>query len=445
MDGVGVHRFVARPFVCGGRVQGPLRRRCQGCRHGVGLHAVRVGQGPGGDVVRHAVAQLRVGVHEDLEQGRLGLVRVDDQVVGPDADLAVAHAKVLEALAVRGLARFAVADAVGVEQVGDPRQLGGAVGRREDVGLVVAPRHFGVAAVVRRKFFQHPVHVLAGAFDGGEARLHVVLDPVAEGERVTDGGLDGAPRASTAALFVGHAHGALEHGPRVAIRGIEEVKHLFGEVKRTPLVEVLRVVLADVPLAFALPRRDHLVVRLSCRSEVVGAVDALLVEVDVHLGHPFAVEGGPRLGFSLGLPGQIPVHVKQVVVRPSAWPRLVVLPRVGVGVHAARGRHVLKMHVPVAPVWVHAWIQDHHGLVQQVCVARGQRLHGGHRRFGAHRLVAVNVVTQVHPCHAVASVNPLVHAQRVVCLEHVKAFHVGGGGHDQPQQRAPFRGGAVLG
>ena len=287
--------------------------------------------------------------------------------------------------------------------------------------------------------------MLAGAFDGGEARLHVVLDPVAEGERVTDGGLDGAPRPSTAALFVGHAHGALEHGPRVAIRGIEEVKHLFGEVKRTPLVEVLRVVLADVPLAFALPRRDHLVVRLSCRSEVVGAVDALLVEVDVHLGHPFAVEGGPRLGFALGLPCQIPVHVEQVVVRPSAWPRLVVLPRVGVGVHPAGGRHVLKMHVPVASVGVHAWVQDHHGLVQQVCVARGQRLHGGHRRFGAHRLVAVNVVTQVHPCHAVASVNSLVHAQRVVRLEHAKAFHVGGGGHDQPQQRAPFRGGAVLG
>ena len=96
-------------------------------------------------------------------------------------------------------------------------------------------------------------------------------------------------------LLVGHPNRPLEHGPRVAIGGVEKVKHLPREVQRAPLVKVLGVVGADVPLALALPRGDDLVVRFGGRRKIVGTVDALLVEVHMHLRLPGAVKGRARL------------------------------------------------------------------------------------------------------------------------------------------------------
>ena len=286
--------------------------------------------------------------------------------------------------------------------------------------------------------------MLSGRFNGGQSAFGVVLDAVGEGQGVADGGLDGAPGTSASALLVGHAHGPLEHGPCVAVRGVEQVKHLAGEVQRSPLVEVLGVVGPDVSLAFALPRRDDLVVGFSGRGEVVRAVDSLFVKVHVHLGLPASVEGRARLRFALGLPGQIPVHVEQVVVGSPPGPWLVVLPRLGVGVGARTVGLVLEMNVSVASVWVHTGIHHHNGAFQKSSMGGGQGLDGRHRRFRADRLVAVHVVAQVHPHDPVAAVDAFVHAPHVVCLQLVQARHVFGRRHHQAQQRTSFRGRAVF-
>ena len=246
--------------------------------------------------------------------------------------------------------------------------------------------------MVGREFFQHAVGVRCRCLHGGQPAFGVVLDAVGQRQCVAHRGFHGPSSAAAPTLLVGHAHSAAEHGPGVPVRWVKQVKHLLGEVQRPALVEVLGVVLADVSLAFPLPRRHNLVVRLRCRREVIGAVDPLLVKVHMHLGHPCLVKGGPRLGLPLGLPGQVAVHVKQVVVGSTAGPRLVVFPSVRVGVGPGRGGLVLEMDVPVSPIRVDAWVHDHHRPLEQVAVGRGQGFRRRHGRFGADRLVAVHVV-----------------------------------------------------
>ena len=142
-----------------------------------------------------------------------------------------------------------------------------------------------------RELLEHAVGVGGGSFDRGQAAFHVVLDAVGQRQGVAHRRFNGTSSPSASALFVGHANGALEHRPRVAIRRVEEVKHLTGEVQRAALVEVLGVVGADVALAFALPWGDDFVVRLRRGREIVRAVDTLFVEVDVHLRLPLLIEG----------------------------------------------------------------------------------------------------------------------------------------------------------
>ena len=106
-------------------------------------------------------------------------------------------------------------------------------------------------------------------------------------------------------------------------------------------------------------------------------------------------------------------------------------------------RLVLKMHVTVAPVWIHARVHDDNGALQQVGVRGGERLDGGHGRFRANRLVAMDVVAQVHPNHAIATVHTFVHAPGVLCHQRIKSLHVFRRGHHEPQQRTSFRRFAV--
>ena len=281
--------------------------------------------------------------------------------------------------------------------------------------------------MVGSEFLEHAVDVLSRAFDGGQPRLFVVLDAVGQRQRVADGRLHCASSAPTSSLLVRHADGALEHGPGVAVGGIQKVKHFTREVQRSALIEVFGVVGANVSLTLALPWRDDLVVRFCGRGEVIGAVDALFMEVHVHLRHPLTIERRSGLGFALRLPSEIPVHVKQEVVGPTAWPRFVVFPSIGIRVGSRGGGHVLEMHVTIAAVWVHARIQNHNGLLQQGRMGGGQRLHRRHGRLGTDGFVAVHVVAQVHPNHSVPAVDPFIDAQRVVRLEHVQALHVARG------------------
>ena len=369
---------------------------------------------------------------------------VEDQVARLHGHLGVGHGAVIQTARLGGFGGGVALNAVRVHQIGQPRDLGGVVRPGDHIGSEVAPRLLGISTVVCGELLEHAVGVCRRGLHGGESALGVVLDAVSQRQRVAHCCFHrpASPAAST--LLVSHAHGAAEHGPRVPVGRVQQVKHLPCEVQRPALVEVLGVVPADVPLTFPLPWRHNLVVRLRRGCEIVGAVDPLFVEVDVHLRHPRLIKGGPRLGFPLGLPSQVAVHVKQVVVGSSARPRLVVFPSVRVGVGPGRGGLVLEMHVPVTPVWVDARIHDHHSALEQVAVRRGQGFRRRHGRFGAHRLVAVHVVRQVHPHHAVSGIHPFRHPASVGFTQGTEVGHVLFGGHDEPQQGAAFGGGPVM-
>ena len=103
------------------------------------------------------------------------------------------------------------------------------------------------------------------------------------------------------------------------------------------------------------------------------------------------------------------------------------------------------MHVPVPSVGIHARIHDHNSPLQKVGMRRGQRLDGGHGCFCADSFVAVNVVAQVHPNHAIPAVHAFVHASRILGLQFIQSDHVFRRGHDQSQQGSSFRRLAVGG
>jgi hypothetical protein len=92
------------------------------------------------------------------------------------------------------------------------------------------------------EFLQHAVGVHPGRFNGGQPALFVVEDAVGERQCVADGRFNGASGPAAASLLVRHPDGPLEHGPRVSIRRIQQVKHFAREVQGTALVEVPRVV-----------------------------------------------------------------------------------------------------------------------------------------------------------------------------------------------------------
>ena len=225
----------------------------------------------------------------------------------------------------------------------------------------------------------------------------MVADAVGEGERVAFGGADRETCTAAAALLVRHADGAVERRPGVAVAGVEEVEHLAREVEPPVGVEDLGVRGADAGLELALPRRDGVVEGLGARREVIRALDALLVEVDVDGRHPRFVQGEAGAGLGLRAPGPVAVEVEEVVVEPAAGPRLVVLPGRWVGVGLPPAPLAVAAEVALAAVGVEARVDHDDDLAQprlRAGVARGEgeeRRHGG---FGADGLVAVHVVAQ---------------------------------------------------
>ena len=410
----------------------------------VGLQSVDIGQGPGCDVIGQTVAQGGVGVHQDLQQARHGLPCIEHQVSLIDLDLLHGQIAVIQSAVRRGTRGPVAADAIGVHEVGQPLHLRRIVGAGHHIRTVIAPRFFCISSVVGREFLEHARGMVGGGFDGGEPAFHVVLDAVAQSQGVPEGRLNGPSRTSAASLLVGHAHRPTEHGPSVPVAGVKQVKHFPREVQGPTLVEVLGIVLSDVPLALPLPGRNDGVVRFSSRGKIVGAVDALFVEIHMHLGHPFLVECRPRLRLALGLPGQIAVHVEQEVIGAASWPRFVVFPSTRVDVASCRGGLVLKMNIAVPAIGVDAGIDENHSLLQQCAVGGGQGLCGGHGGLGANGFVAVHVVTQVDPDHTVAGVHTFFHALSVLGFQGFQIGHVLWRRHDQAQQGTAFTGGAIF-
>ena len=193
----------------------------------------------------------------------------------------------------------------------------------------VRPGALGAGGEVGRELAAHLVGGLGDRRNRLQARRDVGRDPAGQRQRVALGGDDREPGAARAALLVGHAHGAVERRPGVAVAGVEQVEALAREVEPAPVVEDAGVGAADLGLERPLVVGHAWVERLGGRREVVRAVDALLVEVDVDGGPPAVVERQPRARLGLRPPGPVAVEVEEVVVKAAAGPRLVVLAAVG--------------------------------------------------------------------------------------------------------------------
>ena len=89
--------------------------------------------------------------------------------------------------------------------------------------------------------------------------------------------------ASASALLVGHADTAAVGWVGVAIAWVEQVEDFFGEVQPTRFVKIPCVVFADFLLELALPIGNDFMIRLCCGWKVIWLIDALLVEVDMHV------------------------------------------------------------------------------------------------------------------------------------------------------------------
>ena len=169
-----------------------------------------------------------------------------------------------------------------------------------------------------------------------------------------------------APLFVCHADGAIVHRISIAVAGVQQVEYFFGKIQPALLVKVFGVVFANLYLKIALPLGDVAVVRLGCWRKIIRVVGALLVNVHMHLGHPFVVFNQALAGFDLGLPGPVAVEVKVVVVDSATGPGLLVL--AGVGAHIGSSAHyvAVPMGITRVAVRVDARIDDDQGVVEPV-------------------------------------------------------------------------------
>ena len=200
-------------------------------------------------------------------------------------------------------------------------------------------------------------------------------------------------------LLVGHANRALEDRPRLAVSGIEGVVDLADEIGPAALVEALAVGAPEEIERRDLALGDVGVQRVGRRSEVIGVLAALLVQVHVDVRPVVARDLDAAAGLGLGLGEPVAIHVEQVVVRAPARPRLVVLRVVGGGIGHRRAALQVLEHEPGPAVGVLHRIDEHEGLAEHglhVGVALGGqqviRLHQGRVRRGD--LVAVDAVSQ---------------------------------------------------
>ena len=154
----------------------------------------------------------------------------------------------------------------------------------------------------------------------------MVFDAVRKCQGVAYFCLDRPPSTSTSPLFVGHPDRAMKHRPCISVAGIEEIENLTCKVECASRIKRLCVESADMLLTFSLPWCDHLMEWLGSRREVVGTVHSLLVIIDVHVRHPLSIERGACLRLDLGLPCEISVQIKHIVIRSSTWPWFLVFP-----------------------------------------------------------------------------------------------------------------------
>ena len=257
----------------------------------------------------------------------------------------------------------AIADAIGIEELLQGLPLAG-IAFGDHVGFVFT---HSVPIGLIKEFFKLSQQ-FAGVGRSDLDRTHgcgeVVCDAVFQGKRIAVVQLGSQPTLAMPGLLIGHADGAVIRGIGIAVRRIEQVEYLFGEVEPAVGIEILRVILSDAGLKLPLPGRDHFMKGLGGGSKVIRIVDQLFVVIAMDLRHPLIVFLHAGLCFHLCLPGPVAVQIKVIMVHPSAGPGLPVFAGREIGYRFFAGHLVVPVHVAVAAIRVEAGINENNGILQ---------------------------------------------------------------------------------
>ncbi|KAG1180717.1 hypothetical protein G6F35_016137 [Rhizopus arrhizus] len=207
------------------------------------------------------------------------------------------------------------------------------------------------------------------------------------------------------------------------------------------------MVLGQGLVEFVRHRRDQRTVHaLRRRLEVVGAVLAHLVEVDLHVRVPLVEHLHLRPRILLGQRKPIAVEVGEVVVGAALRERLDVFLVGRVGRGRVRGPGVVPVGRAITAVRILRRVEQHHGLLQPLpgvgILIGHQVVRGQHRGFGTGGLVAVHAVAQPHHHRAVAGGAARlrrIDQGRVLLADLFQSRLVARGGDGGDQQRASWK------
>ena len=277
--------------------------------------AERERQRPCRDVVKQRVLERRHALHHRFDEPRLRLIDGHDECRARLEPLAVHLDRLRE---------IVDADPMAGQQLGERLCPSPVAIEPDHVAL-----HVGGAGKIGRSGVEVALvteQVLAhrhGRFERRERRGELVADRRGVVEPAVHG-LGGEGAAGR--LLEEDADAAVHVGVRRALAVVEVVERLLRVVERADAVERAGVVRRD--LAGEVERaggRVRVVAARDAGLEEERGVAAHLVEVGRELGPPAMPKGHPPLRLRVLHQQPVAVEVEEVVVRPAAGPRLVVL------------------------------------------------------------------------------------------------------------------------
>ena len=144
--------------------------------------------------------------------------------------------------------------------------------------------------------------------------------PVIQCKRITFICFNTQTTSAAAPLFIRHTNSSIVNRICIAIRRIKQVKYLFGKIKPSIFVKILRMIFPDRNLEISLPLSYCFMIGLRCRCKIIWLINSLFVIVNMYLWQPLIVNNHALFAFNLCLPGPITVKIKIVMISSAAWP-----------------------------------------------------------------------------------------------------------------------------
>ncbi len=284
-------------------------------------------------------------------------------------------------------------------------------------------------------------------------RAQACRDLVADGEREGQQAIHRFLHAATrAGLLDGNADSTMEVRIGRAVHRREVVEVFAGVVQRAQRIQCLRVVLGQGLVELVRRRRNQRTMHaLRRRLEVVGAVLAHFVEVDLHVRVPLVKHLHLRPRVLLGQGKPVAVEIGEVVVGAALRERfdMLLVGRVRRGWVGGPG--VVPVGRAITAVRILCRVEQHHRLLQPLLgfsAAAGHQVVGRqHRRFSTGGLVAMHAVAQPHHHRAVARCTAWlgrIDQGRVLLADLLQPRVIAGGSDGGDQQRASFIAAANL-